>query len=1072
VEIFKKLLKSLYKTKPELIEEHRRLVEILRHGSKSEQKKEAAKQLKELKQMIKGDSEEDKANEKKMKEKYKTFIEKPKTPEQEENEVRARYGMKPLKKAVYDPQNSKKIMPDSVAEERNPNIGQNKNPIPTGATLKPEEIQRRRLADSIKVKEDKVKEEKVGQSGPMKSAASDIKDNHYKLENLVSNADISDHDAHDQAMNMLYDTHNALKEANSSRSKDDQYSKRGLAISDMDLSHLDHDAWNTEDPEVSHVLGLIDTERYRHRQKFGYDPTLSGEFDPKNPSQLVEHIKYELKDKDRTTDKNAKQFRTKAEKDAAISSKDDDVSDNKLSTYLHNLANQRSIDLDRNIKNLKKLKDHPYITDTSDAHKELQSKQEELAGIQASPEFANLKSNPDLKNKIDRLNSQILKAKNHIASRKEKLSDSTDYISKELHQHLENAKLSPDKLKEHISSISTLNSKLKDLYGKGATEENKEVIDELEKQFNEHSNVIASALSHKMRQADKDTVDENKRKAFIKEHQDILAQATGTAAPKRNEKVSLSEGWRKLAQKEGSKAAPARVLSSEEIANMPAATRGSIDALNRKVELQDKAKNESLSDEEMSELDSLDERIFQDERAKRRTEDSERYKTQRFENEFAQRKVADQGLNEYFKLLSTDPKAAKDKIKEVTNSLEVANANRARRIAEAKDQPSARRKEAEEVKEQMMSVSRAAFHATSNKRISEEDKQETLEDLHSTMKQLAEYRHQILGHLGTFNHDKGTWEKGGFKAYTSPLNEEEQGRKRLSALKQIADVSKDKQSLINYAVDRDERDKHSLYANLYDKLHNVPTKDSKGNATEPGLLANLRAYENHAKKKEESHTGTEESLKSLISEHKKVIDQKKSKIESVQDQIRRLKSPRNVEEHFKKIDEIKDKLESAKPEEKGALHNQLQRAKDNAHDAFVHNTRFLPTHEEKHAKRMESRSGKIAEKISFNQAHSRYPEVSEEVISLRKELNDARNSAQDTSHIESKLHDAESELSMLDKVRKRHANRAVKEAETKTRSEYAQEAASNLSNKVRMVEGNTDREKVKQSVSPFIRRKN
>ena len=96
----KDLLKALYKAKPELITEHKRLVETLRHGSKEEQEKEAASQLKELKEMIKkSDSEEDKANEKKMKEKYKSSIEKPKTPKEEENEVRARVGAKTLKKA-------------------------------------------------------------------------------------------------------------------------------------------------------------------------------------------------------------------------------------------------------------------------------------------------------------------------------------------------------------------------------------------------------------------------------------------------------------------------------------------------------------------------------------------------------------------------------------------------------------------------------------------------------------------------------------------------------------------------------------------------------------------------------------------------------------------------------------------------------------------------------------------------------------------------------------------------------------------------------------------------------------
>jgi hypothetical protein len=49
----KKQLKDLYKAKPELVEEHKRLVNVLRSGSPSEQKKEAAKQLKELKEMLK-----------------------------------------------------------------------------------------------------------------------------------------------------------------------------------------------------------------------------------------------------------------------------------------------------------------------------------------------------------------------------------------------------------------------------------------------------------------------------------------------------------------------------------------------------------------------------------------------------------------------------------------------------------------------------------------------------------------------------------------------------------------------------------------------------------------------------------------------------------------------------------------------------------------------------------------------------------------------------------------------------------------------------------------------------------
>lgn len=47
-----KELKELYKAKPELIQEHKRLVHVLRSGSSSEQKKEAEKQLKELKEML------------------------------------------------------------------------------------------------------------------------------------------------------------------------------------------------------------------------------------------------------------------------------------------------------------------------------------------------------------------------------------------------------------------------------------------------------------------------------------------------------------------------------------------------------------------------------------------------------------------------------------------------------------------------------------------------------------------------------------------------------------------------------------------------------------------------------------------------------------------------------------------------------------------------------------------------------------------------------------------------------------------------------------------------------------
>jgi hypothetical protein len=48
----KEKLKSLYKAKPELINEHKRLVNILRSGTPEEQKKEAEKQLKELKEML------------------------------------------------------------------------------------------------------------------------------------------------------------------------------------------------------------------------------------------------------------------------------------------------------------------------------------------------------------------------------------------------------------------------------------------------------------------------------------------------------------------------------------------------------------------------------------------------------------------------------------------------------------------------------------------------------------------------------------------------------------------------------------------------------------------------------------------------------------------------------------------------------------------------------------------------------------------------------------------------------------------------------------------------------------
>jgi len=45
-------LKALYKAKPELIEEHKRLVNVLRTGSKKEQAAEAERQLKELKEMV------------------------------------------------------------------------------------------------------------------------------------------------------------------------------------------------------------------------------------------------------------------------------------------------------------------------------------------------------------------------------------------------------------------------------------------------------------------------------------------------------------------------------------------------------------------------------------------------------------------------------------------------------------------------------------------------------------------------------------------------------------------------------------------------------------------------------------------------------------------------------------------------------------------------------------------------------------------------------------------------------------------------------------------------------------
>lgn len=53
--MLKELLKSLYKAKPELVEEHKRLVDTLRTGSKKEQLKEAGRQLKELKEMVEKD---------------------------------------------------------------------------------------------------------------------------------------------------------------------------------------------------------------------------------------------------------------------------------------------------------------------------------------------------------------------------------------------------------------------------------------------------------------------------------------------------------------------------------------------------------------------------------------------------------------------------------------------------------------------------------------------------------------------------------------------------------------------------------------------------------------------------------------------------------------------------------------------------------------------------------------------------------------------------------------------------------------------------------------------------------
>lgn len=48
----KEELMALYKAKPELIEEHKRLVGVLRSGSKKEQVEEAKRQLKELKEMM------------------------------------------------------------------------------------------------------------------------------------------------------------------------------------------------------------------------------------------------------------------------------------------------------------------------------------------------------------------------------------------------------------------------------------------------------------------------------------------------------------------------------------------------------------------------------------------------------------------------------------------------------------------------------------------------------------------------------------------------------------------------------------------------------------------------------------------------------------------------------------------------------------------------------------------------------------------------------------------------------------------------------------------------------------
>jgi hypothetical protein len=52
MEMLKDELKALYKAKPELIEEHKRLVDVLRTGSKKEQAAEAERQLKELKEMV------------------------------------------------------------------------------------------------------------------------------------------------------------------------------------------------------------------------------------------------------------------------------------------------------------------------------------------------------------------------------------------------------------------------------------------------------------------------------------------------------------------------------------------------------------------------------------------------------------------------------------------------------------------------------------------------------------------------------------------------------------------------------------------------------------------------------------------------------------------------------------------------------------------------------------------------------------------------------------------------------------------------------------------------------------